>query len=89
MSGAALKIRQGVGNPNAERVVDISVSVDGSWQKRYGFNSLHGIVFAMSTDHGLILDYAVKSLVCFTCKKTPKCILGWERKTFSRLYNQS
>ena len=70
ISGAALKIRKRMGIANAGSVVDISVSVDGSWQKRYGLNSLHGVVFAISIEHGLVLDYAVKSLMCFACKKT-------------------
>ena len=34
----------------------------------------------MSIDHGLIFDYAVKSLVCFTCRKHPNASLAWKEK---------
>ena len=43
-----------------EDVLHISVSVDGTWQKRHGFNSMHSVVFIISIVHGLVLDYVVK-----------------------------
>ena len=57
-----------MGITNADGVVDISFCVDDTRQNGYGLHSLHGVVFAVSIVHGLVLDYAVKSLVCFTCK---------------------
>ena len=46
----------------------VSVTLDGTWQKRYGFNSLLGVVFLMSTLTGEVLDYVVKHKMCFECK---------------------
>ena len=45
-------------------VVDVPVSIDGTWQKRYGHNSLLGVSFIISMDTGCVLDYSVKSKVC-------------------------
>ena len=39
-----------------EDIFPVAVSVDGTWQKRYGFSSLHGLVFIMSMDTGEVLD---------------------------------
>ena len=33
-------------------------------------NSLHGVIFAISIDHGFVLHYVVKTLVCFEIKVT-------------------
>ena len=46
----------------------VSVTVDGTWQKRYGFSSLHGVVFVLSVETGEVLDFEIKSKVCFQCK---------------------
>ena len=46
---------------------DVSVTVDGTWQKR-GHSSKIGVVFVISVDTGEVLDYEVKSLVCFECR---------------------
>ena len=56
----------------------MSVSVDGSWQKRYGFNSLLGMVFLISIDTGCVLDYVVKSVFCHECKKNPNATESWK-----------
>ena len=64
MAGAASKFhvpKNGV----SQDVIQIAVSVDGTWQKRHGFNSMHGVMFLISIEHGLVLDYVVKSLVCY------------------------
>ena len=61
-------------------IVDVPVSVDGSWQKRYGHNSILGMVFVMSIDTGHVLDYSVKSLYCFKCKKNPNASVSWKEK---------
>ena len=47
------------------------MSVDGSWQKRYGHNSLNGLVYVISIDTGKVLDYAVKTKVCHAGKANP------------------
>ena len=40
------------------------MSVDGTWQKRYGHNSLLGMVFVISIVTGCVLGYSVKLIVC-------------------------
>ena len=50
-----------------ERVANVAVTVDGTWQKR-GHSSKIGVVFVISVWTGLILDYEVKSLHCSECK---------------------
>ena len=49
-------------------IFPVAVSVDGTWQKRYGFSSLLGVIFVISMDTGEVLDYEVKSKVCFECR---------------------
>ena len=44
-----------------ERVANVAMTVDGTWQKR-GYSSKTGVVFVISVLTGLILDYEVKSL---------------------------
>ena len=68
MSVAAQKLHKNI-EGGINNVADVSVSVDGTWQKRHGFNSLHGVIFVISIDRGFVLDYVVKTLVCFECKK--------------------
>lgn len=53
---------------DVDQAVGVSVTVDGTWQKRYGYNSLLGVVFIMSVDTGEVLDYQTKSKICFECK---------------------
>ena len=60
-----------------EDVFPIAVSVDGTWQKRYGHSSLHGVVFVMAVETGEVLDYEVKSKVCFECKARAK----WDKES--------
>ena len=47
------------GDIDDDVIVDVPVSVDGSWQKRYGHNSMLGMIFVMSIDTGHVLDYSV------------------------------
>ena len=64
LSNAAARLRKlklnGVDDKSI--VVDVPVSVDGSWQTRYGFNSLLGMIFLMSIDTSSVLDYEVINL---------------------------
>ena len=48
-----------------ENALCAAVTVDGTRQKRYGFNSLLGVVFIISVDTGEVLDYEVKCKCCF------------------------
>ena len=54
--------------PDNDGCYHIAVTLDGTWQKRYGFNSLHGVIFLMSVLTGEIIDYVVRSKVCFECR---------------------
>ncbi|MBY0580841.1 MAG: hypothetical protein K2P53_04080 [Rickettsiales bacterium] len=48
-------------------ISDISVSCDGTWQKR-GHNSLNGIVTVIGVDTGKCLDYRVRTKKCKSCE---------------------
>ena len=48
-------------------VTDVSVSVDGTWQKR-GFSSLNVVVAAISIDTGKVVDCEVMARYCKACK---------------------
>ncbi len=48
-------------------VVDVAVTVDGTWQKR-GHSSRIGVVFIISVITGEVLDYVIKSLSCHECR---------------------
>ena len=50
-------------------VIDISVSYDGTWQKR-GFTSLFGVGISINVLTGLVIDYEVLSKYCHACKMT-------------------
>ena len=54
--------------PDNDGGYHLAVTLDGTWQKRYGFNSLHGVIFLMSVLTGEIIDYVVRSKVCFECR---------------------
>ena len=47
-------------------VIDITVSYDGTWQKR-GFTSHHGVGVAIEVQTGLVIDYEVLSNYCHAC----------------------
>ena len=80
MSEAAKRLRKLIiGNDDdGGKIFNVSVSVDSSWQKRHGFNSLLGIVFLLSVDTGQVLDYSIKCLFCHECKKNPNVTPGME-----------
>lgn len=48
-------------------IMDISVSFDGTWQKR-GFTSLYGVGISIDVLTGYVVDYVVLSKYCHTCK---------------------
>lgn len=51
---------------DAEEVLDIDVSFDGSWHKR-GFTSQYGIVSVIDILTGLVVDFEVLSKYCHMC----------------------
>ena len=40
---------------HGDEIANVFVSVDGTWQKRYGHNSLLGASFIISVDSGLVI----------------------------------
>lgn len=50
----------------ADAVINISVSFDGTWQKR-GFTSHYGIGVCIDILTGLVIDYEVLSSYCHSC----------------------
>ena len=66
-------INHEIATPN----VPVSVSVDGTWQKRYGYSSLLGVVFILSVETGEVLDFEVQSKICFECKSREK----WDKES--------
>ena len=75
MNGAAERLRNKVLKEQPDQIDDgeeniasVSVTVDGTWQKR-GHSSKLGVVFVISVETGEILDYEVKSLFCHECKE--------------------
>ena len=59
------------------KAVPVGVTVDGTWQKRFGFNSLLGVVFIISVDTGEVLDYEIKCKHCFECRSRSK----WDKNS--------
>ena len=49
MLAAGIRLRKELLGPDddddGDTILDVPISVDGSWQKPYGFNSLLGMVF--------------------------------------------
>ncbi|GFW89908.1 uncharacterized protein TNCV_2980041 [Trichonephila clavipes] len=66
----------------ANGVIDITVSYDGTWQKR-GHSSLYGIGIVIDILTGLIIDYEILSKYCPECT-TAKGI--WEKIVLSTPY---
>ena len=54
-------------NAGKNETLDIAVSCDGTWARR-GFQSLYGMVSAIHVDTGKVVDYEMKSKVCFKCR---------------------
>lgn len=51
---------------DANAVINISVSFEGTWQKR-GFSSHYGIGVCINILTGLVIDYEVLSSYCHAC----------------------
>ncbi|KAF8793826.1 hypothetical protein HNY73_001864 [Argiope bruennichi] len=54
-----------------DNVRDISVTLDGTWQKR-GHSSMNGVIKATSLDTEKVIDFECLSKHCFTCKNKSK-----------------
>ena len=61
-----------------DNVGEISVSVDGTWQKRYGHNSLLGASLVLLVDNGQVLDYVIKRKTYQVCKRHPTASEEWK-----------
>ncbi|XP_032242112.1 uncharacterized protein LOC116620586 [Nematostella vectensis] len=66
MAKAVKEIRKSKGC-KGDSVADISVSCDGTWARR-GYQSLYGMVSAIGVETGKVVDYEVKSKVCYKCR---------------------
>ena len=55
------------GTRDENGICDITVSCDGTWQKRC-YNSLKGIVTVISVDTGKFIDYRIRTKICKTCQ---------------------
>jgi len=88
MHNAAKELRQEIimnNNNESEsddigQILNTAVSVDGSCQKRYGHNSLNGLVYIISIETGRVLDYVVKTKVCHVCKSNPNADDNWKKE---------
>ena len=67
LSEAASKVKE-LYHPSSDDYFDITVSYDGTWQKR-GHTSKHGVGAVTAAKSGLILDYEVSSSFCHQCEK--------------------
>ncbi|GFX51879.1 uncharacterized protein TNCV_3062971 [Trichonephila clavipes] len=56
-------------------VLDITVSFDGSWQKR-GYKSLYGIGVVIDLLTGLVIDYEILSKYCTECTAAVRDLSG-------------
>ncbi|CAN7978553.1 unnamed protein product [Ixodes persulcatus] len=56
---------------NADDLLDICVSYDGTWQKR-GHTSNFGVGAVIKVNTGLVLDFSVHSKYCHGCNLGPK-----------------
>ncbi|XP_070175236.1 uncharacterized protein [Littorina saxatilis] len=54
-------------DPDPQETIDITVSFDGTWQKR-GFTSLYGVGVVIDVLTGLVVDFHVMSKYCHACK---------------------
>ena len=69
MTNSAMEVRQSLLklNNDSSSLVDCSVSVDGSWQKR-GYSSLNGVVAVVAHKNKKVIDTYVMSKFCKSCE---------------------
>ena len=68
------------------KAVPVGVTVDGTWQKQYVFNSLLDVVFIIFVDTGEVLDCEIKCKHCFEYRSRSKSDKNSEKK--QTWYNQ-
>ena len=61
------------GGPSNDKFVDISVSIDGTWQKR-GYVSMNGTVAVISMDNGKIVDIETMCRFCKPCQQNKETL---------------
>lgn len=69
-----------------EKIINISVSFDGSWQKR-GFTSKNGVGCCIDVVTGLVIDFEVLSKYCRLCSQK-EVKLGKESVAFMDWYKE-
>lgn len=69
---------------NPEDVLDIIVSIDGTWKRR-GHVSNYGLVYVIDVHSGLCIDFEVMSLYCETCVKKKTKL---SKTNFARWYKK-
>ncbi|KAL8590770.1 hypothetical protein ACOMHN_066918 [Nucella lapillus] len=76
-------IDKGLGKPDDEGILNIVISVDGSWQQR-GHKSHNGVVTVIEHHTGLIVDSVALSNYCYQCqtgqKVTDAGYREWQRR---------
>ena len=55
----------------------VAVTINGTWQKRYGFSTSLGVAFIISVDTGEVLDFEVKFKHWFECRVHSK----WDKNS--------
>ena len=78
---------KGIGVTDNDGVLDITVSVDGSWQKR-GHKSHNGVVTVIEHHTGLVVDYIALSNYCHQCETGPKADSPGYAQWYQRHENQ-
>ena len=68
------------GDKDDEETCDITVSCDGTWQRR-GYSSLNGVLSIISDDTGKVIDYEVMSKKCAQCT-------SWVSRKGTEEYNE-
>lgn len=76
------QIRQSSNINNSESLVDICVSLDGTWKRR-GHVSNYGLVFLIHVETGYCIDYELLSLHCEVCDMNRSQLT---EKAFERWY---
>lgn len=62
----AVKEVRGINKPEEDEIAEVAVSCDGTRARR-GFQSLYGMVSAISVQTGKVVDIEMKSKVCYKC----------------------
>ena len=87
VASAIREAHLGVGNmPGTDGILNISVSYDGTWQKR-GYHSHNGVGVVIDVLTGLVLDFEVLSNTCRTCTQMKDKLTCEEFEEWSKGHN--